>query len=106
MPNWTRNIKDDVRLDRESGLKYNQVTISQAHKIAARECGFTMLDAKGAIRTFLDCLGFKDKGIFMPKGESLATWLEKLKLSHQRETIHHETIDVIKDSNPCSRITN
>lgn len=92
----TRNIKNDVKIDGKSGLKYNHVNINQALKIAARECRFTMLDARGAIRTLLDSLGFKDKGIFMPKGERLDTWLEKLSLTYQQRTVQEETINAIK----------
>ncbi len=96
MTSLTRNIKNDVRTEQKSGLKYNHVNISQALKIAARECGFTMMDARGAIRTFFDCLGFENKKISMPKGESLATWLEKLSLSYQQKITGQETINTIK----------
>lgn len=96
-PRRTRTIKSDIRVDKVSGIKYNHVNIKQALKIATGECGFTMFDARGAIRTFLDQLDFQDKGIFMPKGETLATWLEKLRLTYLQKVTSSEVLKVIKD---------
>lgn len=86
MSKTTRNIKNDLRIDKISGIKYNHVSIDQALKIADRDCGFTMLDARGAIRTFLDNLDFRNTGIYMPKTMMLDVWLENLKFAYLQKT--------------------
>jgi uncharacterized Fe-S cluster-containing protein len=85
-------IKNDHRVDKISGIKYNHVSIDQAIKIADRDCGFTMLDARGAIRTFLDNLDYKDTGIYMPKKMMLDVWLENLKLAYLQKTRGADTL--------------
>lgn len=92
-----RTIKNDVRIDQISGLKYNWVSINQALKIADRVCGFTMLDARGAIKVFLNNLESEDIGIFMPKGMSLGIWLENLKHCYLQKIKAHRTIEVIEE---------
>jgi hypothetical protein len=96
MVKTTRTIKNDVRVDRLSGIRYNNVSINQALKIADRAVGFTWLDAMGAIRTFLDNLDAQDKGIYMPKKMMLDIWLENLKLAYLQKTRGSETLANIK----------
>ncbi len=72
-----------------------KINIEDALKIAEGSRSYNMLEARGAIRAFFDALGFKDKKIFMPKGETLQSWMERLAQTYLEKTTASSVVDLI-----------
>lgn len=79
-------------------MKIVNININKAIKIAKGGCPYNMEELRGAIRTFFDALGFEDKKIFLPKGETAGSWLVKLYTAYNDKTTTNETLVEIIES--------
>lgn len=59
-------------------MEYTEVSLEKAFRIQRKECAFNMKELRGAIKAFFVELGYPDKEISMPKGETAGSWLDKL----------------------------
>lgn len=59
-------------------MGYVEVSLEKAFQIQKKECDYNMKELRGAIKAFFIALGYPNKEISMPKGETAGSWLDKL----------------------------
>lgn len=76
-------------------MEMTEINIEDALEIAEGSRSYNMMDARGAIRAFFDALGFKNKKIFLPKGETLQRWMDRLAQAYHEKTEGSGVVDLI-----------
>lgn len=72
------------------------ITLNQAFKIQRGEVDFNISELRGAIRAFYIELGFPERKLSIPKGQTAQSWMDKLAMCIQATEKNIETLTFLR----------
>lgn len=78
-------------------MDYTEMSLEKAREIQESKCEFNMKDLRGAIKAFFIALGYPDKEISMPKGQTAGGWLDKLAECIKSEETRSKTLEFLAE---------